>query len=217
MHRFGCTLMTLALVLVCILPLFADPITGSFVTGGATTGTGPWTMTSTNSIYSLLTLVPSQGLPFSQYDSLGVSYNSVLGGIGGGSPRIDVIFAGGDILIHWGPPGTFSDPSLGPGNTGNLLSLTDNGRYDLSGVGGSAYTDRAAALAAAAGLGNVLGFQIILDSFGGNDRNFIINGISATAPGQASIVPEPLSLAIWSLLGVASSAAGLVRHRWKNK
>jgi hypothetical protein len=157
---------------------------------------------------------------FQNLTNLNVDYNAVLGGIAAGSPRIALVVdtdndnaADGQILINWGPPGSFADPTLGPGNTGNLLALTDLGRYDLSGLPtpGSFYTDRAAALMAA-GSFNVLRASIILDSFGGNDRAFIINSISAADNSVASSVPEPASLAVWSLIGIAGGVYG-----WRRK
>jgi hypothetical protein len=201
----------------------AAPVAGTYTTDGATTGTGPWTLTSTDSTFSILRFSPTQAIPFSQYSSLSVGYDAQLGGIGGGSPRIAVVLdavadgvigpAAGSFLIHWGPPGTFVDPTLGLGNTGNLLALTDNGRYDLTNIGGSFYTDRAAALIAAAGFGDVIRFSIILDSFGGNDRRFVIDGVTADSSAAAPAVPEPASLALWGIVGLAGSAVGFSRRR----
>jgi len=159
--------------------------------------------------------VPATPIPFQDWTSLSVDYNAVLSGITGGAPRFAfVVDTDGDnvedsqFLVLWGPPGTFVDPTLGPGNTGNLLALTDVGRYDLGGIGGSIYTDRTAALALA-GTFNVFRASLILDSFGGNDREFIINSISADAN-----VPEPATLALFS---VGLLSLGALRRRRKAK
>ena len=211
----GVTLV-LAAVLAATTTASAGPISGTYTTGGATVGTGPWTLTSTDTTFSILRFVLDTPMPFNQISDLSVDYVAVLGGIGGGSPRIAVVYdsnfdtvADGSFLIHFGPAGSFADPTLGAGNTGNLLALTDVGRYDLSGsLGGSAYTDRTAALAAA-GTFNVLRFSLILDSFGGNDREFVINGISAA---DIAAVPEPSTLAL-----LAGGVAGLVVVRRRRR
>jgi hypothetical protein len=193
---------------------FAVAISGTYTTGGDTTGTGPWTMTSTDSTFSILRFVFDTPIKFQDLTSLGAAYNAVLGGIGGGAPRFALVtdadgdnVADGSFLLHWGPAGSFTDPTLGLGNTGNLLALTDNGRYDLGGVGGSAYTDRAAALALAGGY-FVLRASLILDSFGGADKTFVIDGISAEGPLAA--IPEPATIL---LLG--SGLAWLGGSAWR--
>lgn len=183
-------------------PSSALSITATYTTDGNTTGTGPWTMTSTDSTFSVLRFVLNASIKFQDFTSLSVDYNAIQGGIGAGAPRFAIVtdsngdnVADGSFLLHWGPAGTFTDPTLGAGNTGNLMALNDLGRYDLGGIGGSAYTDRAAALTLA---GNyyVLRASLILDSFGGNDRNFIINGISGE---MSEAVPEPGTLALLSM------------------
>lgn len=192
-------------------PATAAPIAATYTTGGDTTGTGPWTMTSTDSTFSVLRFVPTSPIKFQDWTSLSVAYNAVLGGIAGGAPRFTFVLdfdndnvADGQFHLLWGPAGTFVDTTLGPANTGNLLALTDVGRYDLGGVGGSAYTDRAAALALIGGY-TVLRASLVLDSFGGNDREFIISGISAEA---ADAVPEPMTAAL-----LAAGLLGLVGAR----
>ena len=181
----------------------AAPVTGTYTVGGATTGTGPWTLTSTDTTFSILRFVFDSPMKFADLTSLSVDYIANLGGIAGGAPRVAFVVdtnndnvADGSFEVHFGPAGSFVDPTLGPGNTGNLLALTDLGRYDLSGLMGSAYTDRTAALALA-GNYNVLRTSLILDSFGGNDRNFTVNGISVA--GNATAIPEPASLALLAL------------------
>ena len=192
-------------------------VTGTYVPSGNTTGTGPWTLSSTDSTYSELDLVFSSGIDFGNLTSLSVDYNAIKGGIGGGGPRIYLLldtdhngtYDGKYIQIQFGPAGSFVDPALGPGNTGNLLALLDNGRYDLSGLGLSAYTDRAAALAAASGF-SVLEADLVLDSFGGADKTFLINGI--TAAGTVAAVPEPAN---WAMMIAGFGLAGAAMRRRK--
>jgi hypothetical protein len=188
----------------------ADTVTGTYTLGGTTTGTGPWNMTSTDSTYAVLRFIPTTPQPFNSFDSLIYGYDVNLGGIGGGAPRVAVVLDqdydsdGFDdsFLIHWGPAGSFSDTTVADGlTTPNLLSLTDLGRYDLAGVGGSAYTDRAAALLAIGNV-NVLRFSLIIDSFGGNDRDIDINSLEVQG---LSMVPLPP--AAWAGM---STLAGLI-------
>jgi hypothetical protein len=209
-----------ALVLTCAVPASASPITGSFTTGGATVCAGgptlPCTMTSTDSSWSSLRLVFDSSVLFGDLTNITVEYDAILGGIGGGSPRLALVtdanndgIGDGQILVHWGPAGSFTNPSLGAGSTGNLMALSDNGRYDLGGIGGSAYTDRDAALSIAAAL-PVLRALLILDSFGGNNREFLIN--SFIAEGDAAPVPEPASMLLLGT-GLAGAAMRLRRRK----
>lgn len=193
----------------------ASIVTGSYTVGGTTTPadqTGPWNMTSTDTSFAVLRFVLDQVVTFADITNLSYNYDSNLGGIGGGAPRAVFVFADNTTsLIHWGPAGSFVDGTIGDGlNTGNLISLTDNGRYDLSGAGGSAYTDRAAALALV-GSKVVTRISLIIDSFGGNNRNFDINSVSVESAN--GVVPEPAAVFVWSVLGLA--AAGIVW--WKKQ
>jgi hypothetical protein len=207
------------ILVACCATASAAPIAGTYQTFGATTGTGPWTLTSTNATFSALRLNFTTPVKFSDMTSLSAAYDAQIGGIAAGAPRFSLsVDTNNDnvpdssFLIHWGPAGSFNDPSLGLGNTGNLLALLDNGRYDLTNIGGSGYTDRTAALALA-GNYNVYRATIIIDSFGGNDRRFVIDGISADAVTAAAEVPEPASLAVWSLLAAGGAVMGWRRRR----
>ena len=183
----------------------ATVITGTYTLGGTTTGTGPWNMTSTDSTFAVLRFVFDAPIAFQSLTSLSYNYDSNLGGIGGGAPRSVVVFDNGSSLtVHWGPAGSFVDPTIGDGlNTGNLLALTDVGRYDLGGVGGSAYTDRNAALALA-GTMNVVRVSLILDSFGGNNRNFDIHAVNVTGGTSVPDAGSSLMLLALGLAGLAS-------------
>jgi hypothetical protein len=164
-------------------------LTGTYTTGGTTTGTGPWNMTSTDSTFAVLRFVFDTPIAFQNITSLSYGYDSNLGGIGGGAPRaVFVLDNGNSFIVHWGPAGSFVNTTIGDNlNTGNLLGLNDVGRYDLGGIGGSAYTDRTAALGLA-GSSNIVRISLILDSFGGNNRNFDINSVNVE--GRASSVPD---------------------------
>ena len=191
--------------------------------GGDTTGGGPYTLTSTDSTFSVLRFINNELVDFGQLTSLSLDFDSVLGGVGGGAPRIAVVTdadkngsADGFFIILLGPAGSFANPALGPQSSGNLISMNDVGRYDLSGIGGSAYTNYDAALASAANFG-VLRFSLILDSFGGADKTIVVaaNGLSASAEAA---VPEPATWAMmvagFGLLGAAlrrRSTPNLVR------
>ena len=193
-------------------------VTGTFTFGGNTTPTNQtptWNMTAdTLGGFSVLRFVPDNLMSFSSYTDLSYTYDMLLGGIGGGSPRVVIVLDtnnnnvsdGGDgfINLFWGPSPGFVDNTLGTGlTTGNLLALTDNGRYDLSPMGGSPFTDRAAALALAGGY-NVLRFSLILDTYvgamqgsaGGDNRELVITGVSADG------VPAPAAAAVLGLGGL---------------
>lgn len=188
----------------------AVQVAGHYQALDSTVGTGPWTMTSTDSTDSLLRYVFDENRTFGELTSLSSSYTDLLGGIQQGTPRFTVVVdqnldgvADGSFDIQWGPAGSFADPTLGPGDTGNLLALNDVGRYDLTGIGGSVYTDRATALALAGNM-RVLRTTLVVDSFGGNDRAIVINNIDVQA------VPEPATMA-----GLGLGAIAVIRRRRK--
>lgn len=184
-----------ALALLClgtaVQSSYATAISGSYTFGGTTTPTdqvGPWTMTSEDGgIYAVLRFVLNTPVKFQDIADLTYGYDVALGGIAGGAPRAVFVLdsdndnvADKDFAVNWGPAGSFVDAATGAGfSTGNLLSLTDVGRYDLTGSGGSVYTDRTAALALAGGW-NVLRISLVIDSFGGNDRDITITSVSVS-------------------------------------
>lgn len=213
MNRFAIVL-CLAVVGLASTAAQASVVSGSYTFDGTTTPTdqsGPWNMTSTDSTYAILRFVLGEVVTFADITDLTYGYDSNLGGIGQGAPRSVFVFTDGNTAtLHWGPAGSFVDGTIGDNlSTGNLAALTDVGRYDLGGSGGSAYTDRAAALALV-GTKIVARISLVIDSYGGNNRNIDINSVSVSRPD--GVVPEPATLFVWSLLGL--TAAGVV---WRKK
>ena len=86
--------------------------------------------------------------------------------------------------------------------------MTDTGRYDNTGVGGSFYSDYAQALSLA-GSETVERFTLVIDSYGGNNRSFDVSAINAQIQG----VTEP-SLPL--LLSIGLGAVGLICWRRKS-
>jgi hypothetical protein len=211
MKDFQLSIICVLLMVGCI-PASADLVTGTYdpatAVGSQTTGTGPYTLTSTDTTFSLLRFIPNQTFTFADITNINVDYNAILGGIGGGAPRLAVVFVSGNSLeINFGPAGSFVDPTLGAGNSGNLISLLDLGRYDNSGVGGSFYSDYAQALSLAGGE-TVQRFTLVLDSFGGNDREFSVSAINVEA--NVGAVPEPSAI---TLLATAAGFVALAARR----
>ena len=91
--------------------------------------------------------------------------------------------------------------------------MNDLGRYDLGDLGGPFYSDYATALATAGSFG-VLRFSLILDSFGGADKTFVIpeSGIHVSA-NVGGAVPEP---SVWALMLAGFGIVGFeLRRRWR--
>jgi len=216
MKRLALATVLLTFVAVAARNAQAAGIPLTYTTGGATTcAAGPalaCTLTSTDGTYSILRGVFASPVQFSDIASLDFSYNVVQGGIGAGSPRVTFVTSTNEsFVLHLGPAGSFANPTLGAANTGNLLALFDLGRYDLTGIGGSHYTDRAAALELAGNM-SIVRASLVVDSFGGNDRNIEITGFDLEGNSTAAAVPEPATLSLLGL-GLFGLAARLRSKR----
>jgi hypothetical protein len=196
-------------------PASAAAVTFTNTTGGATTGTGPYTLTSTDSTYSVLRWINNEAFDFGDITSLDLDYNAILGGIGQGAPRLVIVtdadhngLADSSLTVYLGPAASFVDPTLGPANSGNLIGMNDLGRYDVSDAGGLFYSDYASALANAGSYG-VLRFSLVLDSYGGADKTFEVAAdglhVSATAG-----VPEP---GMWMMMIAGFGMIGATLRR----
>ena len=63
----------------------AAPVTFTYTKGGDTTGSapGPFTLTSTDSTFSVLRAINDQAFDFGDISNINLDYNVLLGGIGG--------------------------------------------------------------------------------------------------------------------------------------
>jgi hypothetical protein len=200
-----------------------DIVTGTYTFGGLTlptNQTGPWFMKANSSTYSVLRFVPDTPLSFASYTSLIYNYNVTLGGIGGGSPRATVELGSGDTFdVQWGPAGSYVDGTIGSNlSTGNLLSLTDVGRYDTSHIaGGSPFTDRSSAVALI-GSQTVTQIDLIIDAFvgmpGGAFKGFLINSVNVEA---TAAVPESNAFWLVAMLSSVLGVAVVTRHAWRSR
>jgi hypothetical protein len=187
---------------------------------GATTGTGPWTLTSTASTYSGLEIDPAP-LTFSQLSSLSVTFTDLAGGAYGGSPRFSVgLQDGADVhFIHisLGTSPNFADNDPAAFTTAfsgfNVIGNNDTGRYDTSQfVGGSPFTDYSSALALLGSL-KVTELDFVVDGgWGANGvQQLTVNEFNF---GSTSETPLPAAL---PLFATGLGALGLIARRWKKK
>lgn len=197
----------------------AAPLTGTYATGGDTTGTGPWTLTATSSTFSFVTRVTNENPTFADLTNLNAVFTSKSGGSGGGSPRFRVlldadnnnVISGGDLSlsIYLGTSPSFidNDATLNTFSGVNLIGNNDAGRYDTSAFfGGSASTTYASALALVGGL-EVLRLGLVLDTFDPfPSRELELTSLNGEFVAQ---VPEPNAL----MMLAGSLLAGLFAAR----
>jgi hypothetical protein len=193
---------------------------------------GPWVLTSTDATASWLRRYVNETPTFADLTDLNVVFASPLlnaqvnsdgplvqalanAGGGGGAPRLTLALDSNNddvadqfIDIHLGTsPGYVDSPAALTLHSGmNLIGNNDAGRYDLTGAGGSQFTNYSAALALV-GASEVLRGTVFLDSFGGADKTLEITSING------SFVPEPSTL---GALGLASCPL-LARRRRRTR
>jgi hypothetical protein len=206
---------------------------GSVTTPPGST-TGPWQLTSSDSTFSALRFLTNEHPTFGDVTNINVvfdspelnalaSQNPINDGAGGGAPRISVALdtngdsaADGSLLIYLGSSPNFNDTPAGLNAFSgiNLIGLNDAGRYDTSAFGGSPFTTYSSALALL-GTATVQRLTLVLDSFGGADKTLNVTNIGGefNGTGQAEVTPEPASMVVWSLLGLAAGGAAWRRRR----
>ena len=184
---------------------------------GNTTGSGPWTLTSTAATYSGLEIDPSTPFTFSQLLNLSATFTDISGGAYGGSPRFSVGLQNGAnvnfVHIALGTSPNFADSDPTAFTTAfsgfNVIGNNDHGRYDTSQFAGvNPFTDYASALALVGSL-NVTELDFVLDGgWGANgDQTLTLNGFNYTLA-----TPLPAALPLF-----ATSLGGLGLLRWQRK
>jgi len=203
---------------------------GSQTTPVTPPSSGPWQLTSTNATFSSLRFIVNEHPAFADVTNLNVVFNSPElnalltqnqpnAGGGGGAPRLNVgvdtngdNFFDGNIQIHLGTsPGFVDSPASLSALSGMNLINNDSGRYDLSQLGGSNFTNHAAAVALF-GSATVLRMTLTLDSFGGADKTLDVESINGEFVAQQA-VPEPTSVILWSVLGLVAGRSCWRRRR----
>lgn len=204
-----CCVVSLVLAAGCT----ASVVTGVYVTGDQATQSGSsFNLTATPSTDSYVLFYPNQTYTFAQLTSLSANFVSLLGGDGGGSPRLRILLdadfdndpvpgdndgndASISIYLGQSPGYSDSDAVLNTYSGVNLIGNNDPGRYDTSGMptGGSPFTTYADALAKYGNM-TVLRYGYVLDTYS-NPRSETLNSINVTAEAPT---PEP---ATWGLFG----------------
>ncbi len=212
------------LSLAIAVPASASSITGTYITSGDVSGTGPYTITTTGpNAFGFLGFVFDTPVLFSDLTQFIVNGQSLAGGSGGGSPRGRIQLdtngdnvADGSISVYFGTSPSYVDTmaSLNALMGMNFIGNNDAGRYDTSGfAGGSPFTTYNNAVAL---LGNakVLRLGVVVDTFPPfPDYTLRIDGIQAADNSTETPVPEP---GTWVLLvsGLAGLAVQLRRRKY---
>lgn len=203
-----------AMLVVTVSAANAAPFTGTVSIFGDTTGSGPWDLTSEpNLTFSGVSIAATSTTTFSELTNLSAIFQDIAGGAYGGSPRISIgLDNGGPVnfmRIYLGTAPNFadSDPTAftAAWSGTNVIGNPDNGRYDLSRLGGSVFTDYNAALT---GFGNwnIDEIDVVLDGgWGANGRQELllcginVNGsvfgsrVCSTQVDEASTLPVMLA------------------------
>jgi PEP-CTERM motif len=190
-----------------------DGSDGNQATG---TGTGPFTLTATNTpnTFSYVDFIPDiQTYTFADLTNLNSVFNSSTEAYGG-SPRISVELSNGveDSFIHiyLGTSPSYDDTaaSLNTYSGFNMIGNNDAGRYDTSNfTGGSPFTTYSSTLSML-GSYEVKDISFVVDTFT-SDRSVELDSINAFV--SVAAVPEPGTWAAGLLAAVALAALGIRR------
>jgi len=197
----------------------AVPVTGTVVTTGNTTGTGPWNLTSTAGTYSDVEIHITSPLLLSELTSLTATFNDVTGGYNAGSPRLAIGLSNGGpekyAFVYFGSGtgiGANDEAGVNAFSGVNLVGLTDSSRYEFTQLlgGGTHYGDYADFLAAG-GTWTVEDIFFVLDVGAVDELDLASVEVNGTTFGaQATGAPEPLTL---SLMGAGLLGLGAARRK----
>jgi hypothetical protein len=194
-------LLLLAVIGGVLIAAAAASATSSLFGGATTSGsdvvlTSDLTNASTADDASGISFTLPAGTTFAGLTQLSTSFDPIVGGCGGGSPRFTIHLASGkNVFVYLGPSPNFTGCALNIWqSSGNLIGNNDIGRYDTSQVQAGTQSNTYAGALALVGSQQVTGVDLVVDSGWFFDpkvqtvlvHNVDVNGQTAATGGRSA-------------------------------